>query len=351
MEDKYYMYKSLATKYRPQTFAEVCAQQTVVEILQQIVASGKPKNAYIFAGESGCGKTTLARILARALNNGVGEPIEIDAASNRGVDNIRNIIETAGQRSLTGTYKIYIFDEAHMFTQEAENALLKLIEEPPTYTIFIFCTTDPNKLPVTLLNRMQRFNISKIPVDIIAKRLEYICQQEGFTNYSATCDLISKICNGCMRDAITLLDQCADLSTDLNLENTKKVLGDISYETMLVLTHFLKQKMEGGIFSVIEQLYSKGADLKQFISNYLDFVLDVCKYIIFNHNTSVTALPEYLVDNTANPEVSLNRLICDSDLQWLVMLSDKLLEIKQAIKYDISYKSTIEAYLLRICRG
>lgn len=345
------MYKSLATKYRPQTFEDVCAQETVVQILKQVVASGKPKNAYIFAGESGCGKTTLSRIFAKALNNGVGDPIEIDAASNRGVDNIRSIIESANQRSLTGTYKIYIFDEAHMFTTEAENALLKLIEEPPTYTIFIFCTTDPNKLPVTLLNRMQRFNISKIPVEGIKTRLEYICQQEGFTNYSETCDLISKTCNGCMRDAITLLEQCSDLSTDLTFENAKRILGDISYETMLVLTHFLKQRMDGGVFSVVEQLYSKGSDLKQFISNYLDFTLDVCKYLIFNHNTSVTALPEYLIKNSANPEVSLESLIADSDLNWLVALSDKLLELKQMIKYDTSYKSTIEAYLLRICRG
>ena len=335
--------KSLAVKYRPNTFDDVVGQETTVKILKKVVEVGKPKNAYIFAGESGCGKTTLARIFAKALNQGIGEPIEIDAASNNGVDQIRDIIESANQRSLTGTYKIYIFDEAHMFSNSAENALLKIIEDPPTFTIFIFCTTDPNKLPQTLLNRMQRFNICKITASEIKQRLEYICTQEGFINYVDTCDLISKICNGCMRDAITLLDQCADYSVDLSLNNTKDILGSISQETMFYLTYFLTKKDESGLIAVLETLAKDGIDLRAFINNYLGFTLDIAKYILFKNNLEVTNIPLFLEDN-------IKQLITVQNLDWFNNLVDIVLTIKQAIKQDIDPKSIIEAYFIRFCR-
>jgi DNA polymerase-3 subunit gamma/tau len=185
--------KSLAVKYRPNTFEEVCGNQVTVKILKRVLELNKPKNAYLFAGPSGCGKTTCARIFARELNSGVGDPVEIDAASNNGVDQVRAIIESANQRSLTGTYKIYIIDECHMITSAGWNAFLKGIEETPEYTIFMFCTTEPNKLPATILNRVQRFNIAKINNQEIKERLMYICQQEEFINYEDTCELISKL--------------------------------------------------------------------------------------------------------------------------------------------------------------
>ena len=215
--------KSLAVKYRPNTFDAVCGNQITVQILQRVLSLQNPKNAYLFAGPSGCGKTTLARLFAKALNNGACDPHEIDAASNNGVDAVRAIMESANQRSLTGTYKIYIIDECHAITTAGWQAFLKGIEETPEYTIFMFCTTEPHKIPATILNRVQRFNIAKIDTQEVKNRLLYICQQEGFVNYEDTCELISKLCNGCMRDAITKLDQCADLSNDLSLSNTKFV--------------------------------------------------------------------------------------------------------------------------------
>ena len=341
--------KSLAVKYRPNTFETICGNNTTVQILKRVLELGMPKNAYLFAGPSGCGKTTTARCFANALNNGVGDPIEIDAASNNGVDQVRAIIESANQRSLTGTYKIYIIDECHAITSAGWQAFLKGLEETPEYTIFMFCTTEPNKIPTTILNRMQRFNIAKIDSQEIKNRLEFVCQQEGFINYHDTCELISKLCDGCMREALTKLDQCADLSTDLSLENTKAVLGESPFERMLKLTNFLIGKNEQYVLMAIEMLASEGKDLKQFIDEYLGFTLELTKYILFK-SIALTNIPAYL-ENSADPLTSVSATTNFADaITWYNNLTDKLLEIKNAIKYDTSVKYTIEAYLIQMCR-
>lgn len=341
--------KSLAVKYRPNNFEDVCSNQTTVRILKRIIELGTPKNAYLFAGPSGCGKTTCARIFANALNNGVGDPVEIDAASNNGVDQVRAIVESANQRSLVGTYKIYIIDECHMITSAGWNAFLKGIEETPEYTIFIFCTTEPNKIPATILNRVQRFNITKIDTTEVKNRLAYICQQEGFTNYEDTCELISKLCNGGMREAITLLDQCADLSTDLCLANTKLVLGEAPFERMLKLTNCLLSGNEAFTLAAIETLDSEGRDLKHFINDYLSFILELTKYILFQ-NINLTNIPAYL-ENSADEMTNVKLLVSfEGALAWFNYLTEKLLKIKSAIKYDTSVKAVVEAYLLQVCR-
>ena len=341
--------KSLAVKYRPNTFEAVCGNQVTVQILQRVLSAGSPKNAYLFAGPSGCGKTTLARLFANALNGGVGEPNEIDAASNNGVDAVRAIMESANQRSLTGTYKIYIIDECHAITTAGWQAFLKGIEETPEYTIFMFCTTEPNKIPATILNRVQRFNIAKIDTTDIKNRLIHICQQEGFTNYEDTCELISKLCDGCMRDAITKLDQCADLSTDLCLGNTRLVLGEAPFERMLKLTNCLIGGNEAYTLAAIDTLYREGKDLKQFTNEYLSFVLELTRYILFK-NIALTNIPTYL-ENHEDQMVNVKYTTSDENaLAWFNYLTDKLLEIKNVIKYDTSVKAVVEAYLLQVCR-
>ena len=341
--------KSLAVKYRPNTFESVCSNQTTVKILKRIVELGTPKNAYLFAGPSGCGKTTCARIFANALNSGIGEPVEIDAASNNGVDQVRAIIESANQRSLTGTYKIYIIDECHMITSAGWNAFLKGIEETPEYTIFMFCTTEPNKIPATIMNRVQRFNITKIDNTEVRNRLALICQQEGFTNYEDTCELISKLCNGGMREAITLLDQCATLSTDLSIENTKLVLGEAPFERMLKLTNCLIGGNEQFTLAAIETLDREGKDLKHFVNDYLSFILDLTKYILFQ-NIELTNIPAYL-ENSADTMTNVKYTTSfEGALGWYNYVTDKLLEIKNTVKYDTSVKAVVEAYMIQICR-
>ena len=341
--------KSLAVKYRPNTFEAVCGNQVTVQILKRVLDLGCPKNAYLFAGPSGCGKTTLARLFAKALNNDACDPNEIDAASNNGVDAVRTIMESANQRSLTGTYKIYIIDECHAITTAGWQAFLKGIEETPEYTIFMFCTTEPNKIPITILNRVQRFNITKIDTQEIKNRLIHICQQEGFTNYEDTCELISKLCDGCMRDAITKLDQCADLSKDLSLNNTKLVLGEAPFERMLKLTNCLIAGEEQYTLAAIDTLDKEGKDLKQFINEYLSFVLELTRYILFK-NITVTNIPAYLEHSEDAMTNVAYTTSFDGALAWFGYLTDKLLTIKNVIKYDTSVKAVVEAYLLQVCR-
>lgn len=340
------MYQSLAVKYRPQTLDEVVGQEVVVTILKQAIAQQSFQNAYLFAGDSGCGKTTLARIFAKAINKGLGEPIEIDAASNNGVDNVRAIIENAKQRSLVCEYKIFIIDECHSITSQGWQAFLKGIEEPPAYAIFMFCTTEPTKIPATILNRVQRYNITKIGPAKIEARLKQICAAEGFTNYEQTCSVLSKLTQGSMRDAITYLDQCSSYSKDLSFENAKKVLPQLSYESMFRLTWSLAEHDCGEVLSIIDSMAAIGTDLKVFIDNYMALVLDLAKYAIFS-DLSCTTIPSFLATDD-NPVVQHTLDLVDK--AWLMNLVDLLLSIKQDIKYDQNSKLTIEAYLLKLCK-
>lgn len=337
------MGQSLALKYRPKTLSEVIGQSITTKILERAVEQKNFKHAYLFAGDSGCGKTTCARAFANAINQGIGNPIEIDAASNNGVDQVRTIIDSANERSLDSEYKVFIIDECHAITSAGWQAFLKSIEETPEYTIYIFCTTDPVKVPQTILNRVQRYNITKITTEDITNRLLYICKQEGFANYDQACDFIAKTSGGCMRDAIMRLEQCANFSTDLTMDNVKQILNDISYEAMFRLTVGLQDKQEDQILPIIDKLYSNGVDLKHFVDSYLEFTLDLTKYILFK-NMQLISIPAYL-----EPAVQQTVQVDDS-LNWFKKFADLLLQIKLDIKYDTSYKSTIEAYLLRACR-
>lgn len=170
------MSQSLAIYYRPKTLDEIVEQASTVRILKQQLQTGDLQHCYLFCGGTGSGKTTMARAFYSAINSGVGQPLEIDAASNSGVDNVRALIKDAYERSITGQYKIIILDECQALSNAAWQAFLKCIEEPPAHTIFIFCTTDPQKLPATILNRMQKFNFTKISLDGIKNRLKFVCE-------------------------------------------------------------------------------------------------------------------------------------------------------------------------------
>ena len=335
--------QSLSVKYRPVTFDDVCAQKSVVLTLQRQIELKQFKNAYLLCGASGCGKTTIARIFANEINNHLGYPIEIDAASNNSVENIRNIVKAAQERSLDSDYKIYIIDECHCLSNQAWQAFLKCIEEPPKYTIFIFCTTDPQKVPATILNRVMKFNISRLPADTIKERLLYICKAEGFYNYEEACDYISRTCNGGMRDAIATLDKCAGYSIDLSLDNILYCLDSQPLDVMFSLINAIIDGNEAQVFSIIDEIYLTGMDLKLFINQFLVFCLDLNKYILFK-DLSVTSFPESYLGHVSNA-INFN----NAD-KYYGYVTSKLLKLKNSIQNELDLKSSILVGLLEVSR-
>ena len=339
--------KSLAIKYRPSKFIDVVEQDSIKTILQQQLSEGEFKNAYLFCGGAGTGKTTCARIFANEINHFEGNPIEMDAASNSGVDDVREIINQAKTKSLDSEYKIFIIDECHSISNTGWQAFLKLIEEPPAKSIFIFCTTDPQKIPKTILSRVQRYDFQRISFNGVVNRLTHILSEEypattgtndvGITVEMSAIEYIAKLADGGMRDAITLMDKCLAYSQELTLENVIKALGVLDYEEMFKLLDCIEQKNAGAIIEFIESVHASGRDLKQFIKQFTSFVLDVVKYILtgdFEH----IQIPETYVKTLD----TYRGTILSPILQTLVNLNYE-------IKWETSPKSMIEATLLLEC--
>lgn len=335
------MSRSLAVEYRPQTFDDVTEQSSIIKILEKQIETKRYQNL-LLCGPSGCGKTTLGRIFANEVNGGVGQPIEIDAASNSGVDNVRSIIKDAQERSLSGEYKIYIVDECHSLSNTAWQAFLKCIEETPKYTIFIFCTTDPQKVPATILNRVMRLNLNRISHEGIIKRLDYICKREGFTNYKDSIDYISRICNGGMRDAIAYLEKCATYSPDLTLENVMKVLGDYSYNVYIDLINALIDEDLKKILDILNYIFETG-DPRLFVNQFFNLVLEITKYVIFG-NINATKLPITLEEDVQG---CIN---FDNPVNYFNYLIDKMLELKNNIKGEIDINNSIIATFIQMSR-
>ena len=331
---------TLATKYRPKEFSDVCGQKSIIKIFEQQLKTRTFKNFILMCGPSGCGKTTLARILANKINNTVDTFIEMDAASNNSVDDMRRLIDMASERSLNSEYKIIILDEVHMLSTQAFNTLLKFAEETPKYTIVILCTTDPQKIPQTIINRCQIFNLSRINDKQLIDRLKTICISEGYTFDQLALDYIVKMSNGSARQSITYLDKCKDYSTYISVENVKEVLGDCSYDTFFDLVDAIVDDNKSKIISIIDSIYDKGTDLKLFISNFLSFVLQLTKFYLLNGNMSGVNIPESYIDR-----IKYSVGIENGD-KYLCELVNKLLKIKQAIKVDSDIRTTIEVMLL-----
>lgn len=285
---------TLAVKYRPKTFDDVSEQGAIKTIIENQISGNDIRNAYLFCGGAGTGKTTCARIVADMMNNGEGSPIELDAASNNSVDDVRNIITDSKFKSLDSKYKIYIIDECHMLSNAAWNAMLKLLEEPPKSTIFIFCTTDVHKIPDTIMSRVQRYNFQRISQEGIIKRLQYILEQENYLPSAEQYEAISYIAKqaqGGMRDAITMLDKCLAYNDRLNLENVVKVLsGGVTPYDMYSFTKAVYLKQLDNSLKLLGDFFMSGVDMVLFSKMYFEFLLNLNKYLILN-DESVSNIP------------------------------------------------------------
>ena len=275
--------RALAVKYRPQTFEEVTEQEILTTILKQQISSKQIQHCYLFCGPAGCGKTTCARIFANEINGGQGITVELDAASNNGVEDVRNIIQQAQTKSLDSEYKVFIIDECHSLSNAGWQAFLKLLEEPPAKSIFIFCTTDPQKIPKTILSRVQRYDFQRISQQGIVHRLQYILANENIivdqSNINAI-EYIAKLADGGLRDAISLMDKCLAFTDELTLETVVKVLGVVDYDEMFKFTDTIIENKLNESIQLIESVYTSGKDLKQFVKQYIQFLLDIQKYAI-----------------------------------------------------------------------
>ena len=332
------MAQSLAIKYRPKTFDDVVEQGSTKIILQQQIASCETKNAYLFVGSAGTGKTTCARIFANEINKGLGNPIELDAASNNSVDDVREIINQAKTKSLDSEYKVFIIDECHSLSNSAWQAMLKIIEEPPAKSIFILCTTEAHKVPKTILSRVQRFDFRRISQEGISIRLTDIYDEEiGIPTdkkdeICETLEYIAKLADGGMRDALTMLDKCLAYSTELTIDNVIKALGTVDYDVMFELTQSIIEGRNTKVIEIIENLHNEGKDLKQFMKQYVQFLLDIYKYHI-GVDWKYMTLPEMYEETVVK---------CDKACDFL----ETIVRLNNDIKYSPTPKYDIEAVLL-----
>lgn len=334
--------EALATKYRPRTFNDVVCQDNIKKVLTNQLDTGEIKQAYLFCGGAGTGKTTSARIFANDVNGGKGKPIEIDGASNNGVDNIRSIIDDCRMKSLDSKYKVYIIDEVHMLSIGAFNALLKVLEEPPKGVIFILCTTDPHKIPATILSRLQRFDFKRIPQFDIVQRLKYILQQEGNITYDMEAlEYIAKLADGGMRDAIMKLDTVIGYTNNITLQAVLDCLGITNYEHLVAIVQGIINKQPNEPIQIIDKIYRDGKDLKLFVKDLNKFVLDLCKLSI-TRNKELTMIPTDIMRKCIH-------IATNTSKYELVDILDAINNLLDKIKYEQNPKNLIESELIILC--
>lgn len=359
-------YQALYRKFRPATFADVKGQEHIVTTLQNQIEKERLSHAYLFCGTRGTGKTTIARILAKAVNcqnPSHGNPccvcdscrkiaasvsmnvFEIDAASNNGVDNIREIVEQVSYSPAEGKYKVYIIDEAHNVSPAAFNALLKTLEEPPSYVIFVLATTEPNKIPITILSRCQRYDFKRISIDTITERLEELAEKEGIVAESRALRYIAKCGDGSMRDSLSLMDQVIAflLGEKLTYDKALEVLGAVDQEVLSRLTRFLIAQDVNGCISLLEEVVMQGRELMQFVNDYVWYLRNL---LLAKTAEDAAKIIDATSDNFKLLMEEAGMLDADSIMRYIRIFSD----LSGKIRYAAGKRVLIEMALIRICR-
>ena len=353
-------YKALYRTFRPQKFADVIGQEHITRTLQNQIQSGRIAHAYLFSGGRGSGKTSTAKILSRAvncLNPQNGEPCneceickaalegsltdisEIDAASNNGVDNIRDIREEVEYVPTNAKYRVYIIDEVHMLSTGAFNALLKTLEEPPKHVIFVLATTEPQKLPNTILSRCQRFDFRRISIENIVKRLTYICHEVGVEAEERALLLIAKMADGAMRDAISLLDRViAEGDTKITEDKIRALVGVPEFEYLYQIIKDLIDSDAEGILNHAEKIIEEGKDLEYYTWELIKFVRDL---VVFKVTSACELYGE-------EEKTKMKDLLEITDKTKLLHFIASLSELQNRMKWAMDKEIIFETGLLNI---
>ncbi len=338
-------YRALYRDYRPQKFADIVGQQHITHTLQNAVLSGRISHAYLFCGPRGTGKTTTAKVLAKTLNcldRSGKEPcnkcanctattdgtsvdvIEIDAASNRGIEDIRDLREKVKYSPTHGKYRIYIIDEVHMLTAEAFNALLKTLEEPPAHVIFVLATTEPQKVPVTILSRCQRFEFHRINVGDMIKRLKTVAESAGLKIEDQALILISRAAEGGLRDALSILDQSSVFGNNtITADDIHNLLGTVREDVLSMMARYLADHNAGEALKLVNELYQQGKDMRLFVREL---------------NSYLRAIMLSLISKDITEEHQRANIQADAEKFNAAFIAE-CLEILARLEYDMKWSS------------
>ena len=351
-------YKALYRSYRPQTFGEVAGQEHIVTTLKNALKENRISHAYLFAGPRGTGKTTVAKLLAKALNcTGENPPcdqcpnckaitvgehpdvIEIDAASNNGVDEVRDLIDKVKYAPINGKYKVYIIDEVHMMSTGAFNALLKTLEEPPAHIVFVLATTEPHKILPTIISRCQRFDFKKVENHDIISRLEYVLKSENKKYELSALESVAKLAEGGMRDALSILEQCLAYNNELTVESVNMVYGLLSMDNKISFIKQLLSKDIKGVLTSLDNMLSGSIDIKRLTFDLVDVLKDIIIYKNTQDVSILFVLTQQDVDNLA-PYILVEEAF---------EIIDILIEASSHYSQSLDANTYFELAMLKIC--
>ena len=352
-------YQALYRKYRPSNFDEVVGQTHIIQTLKNAIVQNRIAHAYLFCGPRGTGKTSIAKIFAKTLNctNSQDAPcgvcenckmaangshpdiIEIDAASNNGVDEVRNLIDKVKYAPMQGKYKIYIIDEVHMMTSGAFNALLKTIEEPPAHVIFIFATTEPNKVLPTIISRCQRFDFNKVSMHDIKYRLSVVCKNEGIEIDENGLTLIAQLADGGMRDALSILDQCvAYCSSHIDVNDIRKIYGVVTSEDIGKLFYSVYKKDVDSFVKDIQKYSDMGMDIKRLTADFIHMLKDS---LILDYSENSTLVSDMNKD-------MIRKYFKLAPINFRIKCMEELMDTYNKYTYASNALDYLEASLLKI---